>query len=397
MAWKIENAVAHGEIDNTVEGLTTGKIWLAGREHPLILSLDGDCWRDLAGTRLRFENPSPKPEPDSVALATDQRGIIGDMTASRRIKVMTVSEERACEHYQKQEEVPCEWRNTLSLEWFSEINGRVVIESTGYRMSITGYEWQMDADAESAQKLANLNSMRDFMTQIIRRRDPVEPEQGTSEELDEFAWEERLKESDRLTEAYQEVLEKYMEDEDSDQKEAFVMGWDGLLDALAEQDEAIAAGDLREEWDYEAGGYQSHPFDYDEDADDDYDFGAELATAESHPLQVRAQELALRAMELIGRDAGPGSPSCQLVTNLLQVSGKLAGVLYGGGSHYKPETGFVLALLKRCLNWLNNAVGACHQLLDVEADPDQRAALQQILSSAFGIRESIIELRRELK
>ena len=29
-----------------------------------------------------------------------------------------------------------------------------------------------------------------------------------------------------------------MEDSDSEQKEAFVMGWDGLLDALAERDEA---------------------------------------------------------------------------------------------------------------------------------------------------------------
>ncbi len=36
--------------------------------------------------------------------------------------------------------------------------------------------------------------------------------------------EERLKESDRLTDAYQEVLEKYMEDPESERKEAFVMG-----------------------------------------------------------------------------------------------------------------------------------------------------------------------------
>ena len=95
----------------------------------------------------------------------------------------------------------------------------------------------MDEDAEDAQKLANLNSMRDFMAQVIRRRDPEGPEPDVAEELDEFAWEERLKESDRLTDAYQEVLEKYMEDTDSEQKEAFVMGWDGLLDALAERDE----------------------------------------------------------------------------------------------------------------------------------------------------------------
>ena len=93
MAWRIEDAVDHGEIDNTVEGHTTGRIWLAGRDEPLILSLDGDCWRDLAGTNLQFENPSPKAVPDSEALDVDQGGIVGDMTASRKNKVPTVSED----------------------------------------------------------------------------------------------------------------------------------------------------------------------------------------------------------------------------------------------------------------------------------------------------------------
>ena len=119
MAWRIEDAVAHGEIDNTVEGHTTGRIWLAGRDEPLILSLNGDCWRDLAGTRLQFENPSPKTTPDAEALDMDQAGIIGDMTASRKNKVPTVSEEEFHELYQNHEDIPHEWRNTLYLEWFS--------------------------------------------------------------------------------------------------------------------------------------------------------------------------------------------------------------------------------------------------------------------------------------
>lgn len=400
MAWRIENAVVRGEIDNTAEGLTTGRIWLAGQDEPLALSLDGDCWRDLAGTRLRFENPSPRPMHDSESLDVNQKGIVGDMTASRKIKVATVSDEQLHELYQNKMEVPCEWRNTLYLEWFSEPNGRVVIESADFRMKISEYEWSMDEDAEDAQKLANLNSMRDFMAQVIRRRDPEGPEPDLAEELDEFAWEERLKESDRLTDAYQEVLEKYMEDVDSEQKEAFVMGWDGLLDALAERDEAGSETYPRNDREDDSPGYQfSLPGDEDEDDENDFENECESFEddEEDHPLQVRAQELAMRAMDVIQRDAGPGTPSYLLITNLLQVSGKLAGVLHGRGSGYEPETGFVLAVLKRCLNWLNEAVGACQQLMETESDADQRAALQHILSSAFGIRESIVELRRELK
>jgi hypothetical protein len=399
MAWRIDEAVAYGEVDNTVEGHTTGRIWLAGRDEPLILSLDGDCWRDLAGTRLQFENPAPKSVPDAEALDMDQVGIVGDMTASRKNKVPTVGEEEVHELYQNHQEIPHEWRNTLYLEWFSEINGRVVIESSGYTLTISPHEWEMDEDAENAQKLANLNSMRDFMAQVIRRREPDGPDEDCSEELDEYAWEERLKESDRLTDAYQEVLEKYMEDSDSEQKEAFVMGWDGLLDALAERDEA-SEEDFGEEDGYRLLDDGLDDFD-DEDADED-DFQKDddedgFSDEPDHPLQAEAQKLAMRAMDVIQRDAGPGTPSYALITHLLQVSGKLAGVLNGRGSGYEPETGFVLAVLKRCLNWLNEAVGACQELIDVERDSDQKAALERIRSSAFAIRDNIVALRRELK
>ncbi len=395
MAWRIDEAVTRGEIDNTVEGRTTGRIWLAGRKDPLVLRLDGDCWRDLAGTRLKFENPLPCVGPDSSALHSDQSGIIGDMTASRKNKVSTVSEAEYNRLYESGGEIPYEWRNTLYLEWFSDINGRVVIETTDYSMEVSPHEWEMDEDAEEAQKLANLNAMRDFMAQVIRRREPSASEMEVSNELDEFAWEERLKESDRLTDAYQEVLEKYMEDGDSERKEAFVMGWDGLLDALAERDEAgDGAGDDFED-DGEGLFFNSEDDEDDEDFDmnDDGPFNEE----DDHPLQIKAQELAMRAMDVVPRDAEQGSPAYQLVSGLLQVSGKLAGALNGRGSGYEPETGYVLAVLKRCLNWLNEAVGACQSLMSTEEDPDQLAALAHLRSSAFEIRDGITELRRQMK
>jgi hypothetical protein len=199
-----------------------------------------------------------------------------------------------------------------------------------------------------------------------------------------------LKESDRLTDAYQEVLEKYMEDGDSERKEAFVMGWDGLLDALAERDESGVGDDLDD-------GEMS----YDDDDEEDETYTGTDADPtgdeDDHPLQIKAQELAMRAMDVVQRDAAQGSPAYQLVSGLLQVSGKLAGALNGRGSGYEPETGYVLAVLKRCLNWLNEAVGACQTLMAVEEDPDHLAALAHLRSSAFEIRDGITELRRQLK
>ncbi len=249
----------------------------------------------------------------------------------------------------------------------------------------------MDQDAEEAQKLANLNAMRDFMAQVLRRREPSVKGLEATEGLDEFAWEERLKESDRLTDAYQEVLEKYMEDGDSERKEAFVMGWDGLLDALAERDEAGGSPEDDEVFGIPGGSS------FDSAEEDDFAAGDDFNEEDNHPLQIKTQELAMRAMDVVQRDAGQDSPAYQLVSNLLQVSGKLAGALNGRGSGYEPETGYVLAVLKRCLNWLNEAVGACQELMAAEEEADQLAALAYLRSSVFEIRDGITELRRELK
>jgi hypothetical protein len=102
-------------------------------------------------------------------------------------------------------------------------------------------------------------------------------------------------------------------------------------------------------------------------------------------------------MELAGRDGDPESPSQRLVSNLMQVSAKLAGVLYGHGSGYEPETGFILAVLKRCLNWINESIGACHDLIENEDDSDHKAALEHLRNDIFALRDGIIEMRRELK
>ena len=394
MAWRVDEAVEHGLIDNTVEGLTTGRIWLAGRDEPLILSLNGDCWRDLAGTVLEFENPNPRVCPEASELDTEQTGIIGDVTASRKARVPEISEEEMDECERRGQEIPFQWSNVLYIEWFSEINGRVLIEAADYHLNVSASEWQMDEDQEEAQKLANLSAMRDFLAQVIRRAEPEDPTESAPDtakgELDEFEWEERLKESDRLSDAYQEVLEKYIDDHDSERKEAFVMGWDGLLGAMAQREESGEDQDFDDEEDFRDEWRDSD--DNDEDDEDVEDW-----LAESHPLQTRAREVAMRCFDLLSRSDDKDSPAQRLVSDLMQVSAKLAGVLHGYDDAYRPESGFVLAVLKRCLNWINDAVGACGELIATADDPDAYASLENLRDEIFAIRDGIIELRRELK
>jgi hypothetical protein len=378
VAWRIDEVLVRGEIDNTVEGKTSGRLWVLGREEPVELDLNGDCWRDLAGTRLSFRNPEPRPQA-GADLAPLQRGVVGDMTASRKNKVPLVSDEEFSALHTARQEIPFCWKNTLYLEWFSEKNGRVVIETCDFELELSERVWEMDEDSEQAQKLANMQAMRDFMNALVRRIEPAGDRRiDNGEEEDEFQWEERLKESDRLADAYQEVLEKYLDDPDAERKEAFAMGWDGLLEALAEESEANEppAGP---EWQAEEDG-DGEPW------EDDLEF-------RQHPLQAKAHDVVIRGIDLTR--AGGGHPAAAVLNAaLMQVAGKLAGALNGD---YERETGYVLAMLKRCLGWQNDALSACAELIVVADDGDHSRALEALRDSIFEIREEIVNLRKELK
>ncbi len=155
MAWRIEDSVVRGEVDNRVRGRVTGRIWFAGRPEPIVLQLMGNGWPDLAGRRLEFINPDPSPG-DLDGLAAFQEGTVGDFTASRKVKVPEIPMDQIGEYYASKKPFPWHWGNSLYLEWFSERNGRVVIESAGYNLKIIGEPaWELTREDEEAQRKAN--------------------------------------------------------------------------------------------------------------------------------------------------------------------------------------------------------------------------------------------------
>ncbi len=166
MAWRIEEQVVHGEIDNRTRGRVTGKIWLAGRDEPVELELTGNPWRDLAGHLLKFTNPAPKPGNDS-GLTSRQSGTAGDITASRKVKVPECSMEELMEFYQAKQPFPWHWANSLYLEWYSETNGRVVIESATYQLELDAEPaWAMTDEDEALSQAASQEAMAGFMREI---------------------------------------------------------------------------------------------------------------------------------------------------------------------------------------------------------------------------------------
>src|SRR5207247_2525539 len=127
-----------------VKGVVRGQIWIEGRADPVILELTGNAWPDLAGCLLKFSNPFERiPHPGLDTLRTVQRGTIGDLTASRKVRVFDIPTHEAYLMCKRGEKPPEHMANSFYLEWFSEENGRVVIESTDYLLEISAPEWRM--------------------------------------------------------------------------------------------------------------------------------------------------------------------------------------------------------------------------------------------------------------
>src|SRR5947209_1768105 len=96
MALRIHQSIVRGEIDNRRPGRVEGWITLVRVERPVTLELTGNCLRDLAGSVVRFENPHPlATEGEGSGLASSQRGVAGEITASRKVRVLDVPLEEA--------------------------------------------------------------------------------------------------------------------------------------------------------------------------------------------------------------------------------------------------------------------------------------------------------------
>lgn len=166
MAWRIEEQVVRGEISNRTPGRVIGKIWLVGRDEAVELELEGNSWPDLAGHVLKFSNPDAKPGEPS-GLTAYQKGRVGDITASRKVKVPECTMDELMEFYKAKQPFPWHWGNSLYLEWYSITNGRVVIEAAHYQLELDAEPtWTMSDADEAARQAANAEAMTDFMERL---------------------------------------------------------------------------------------------------------------------------------------------------------------------------------------------------------------------------------------
>jgi hypothetical protein len=87
LAFRLSTQILHGEIDIRHPNRAVGILHIAGCKEPLTLDLVGNPWRDLAAHRILLKNPVPVGKAAS-AMAPKQTGRVGDITASRKVKVL---------------------------------------------------------------------------------------------------------------------------------------------------------------------------------------------------------------------------------------------------------------------------------------------------------------------
>ena len=389
--------MVRGEIDNRVKDIVRGKIWVAGRAEPVVLELNGNAWPDLAGSLLTFNNPlTPAAHPHLDSLNPVQTGQIGDITASRKVRVMEIPMPEAYLMKKRGEHVPEHMANCLYIEWFSEQNGRVVIESTDYELNISAPEWRLTPAEDEQRARQAADGMHGFMQRLT---DAIEKHQRGQKdpdaEWDEHDYEKFLKESDARTDKYMELLDKHGDSEEADEIIAKEMGWTRELTEEEAEEERQLVEDINRACEEALNEPEPEPDPAREGIDWIRDKHGRLA----HPLQHRCHESAMKfwkRAEKLGLEQSNDEDLHQFIFEFQTTGVKLAGALNGiaEGRGY-TDAAFTVAYLKRALDHLHKSQAgleavAPKNLLPAKMATDARKEL-------FQIREGILKLMDEFR
>jgi hypothetical protein len=397
MAFRIHDSVVRGEIDNRVKGIVRGKIWVEGRAEPVTLELKGNAHPDLAGCLIAFTNPrTPAAHPHLDSLHSIQRGSIGDLTASRKVRVFDVAVEEAHEMIRRKVKPPEHTANALYLEWFSEANGRVVIESADYETTISARDWEMTLDENEQRARDAAGAMDAFMQTLTRAIESHQRGQKDPDtEWDELDYEKLMRESDARTDKYMELLDKYGDSDEAEARIAKEMGWERELT----EEEAEMERQRIEEMNRACEEALDDPLPEPDPHREGVDWIRTERGEVRHPLQYRCSESAMKfwhqANEL-GLEKLEDSDLDQFIFEFQAASVKLAGALSGIAEGRDSRDGsFTVAYLKRALDRLHRAQGGLEAVAPKKLLPE--AMVSEARNEMFEIREGVVKLMDEFR
>ena len=362
---RLNNAVLRGEIDNTRRGETHLKFWLFGKEQPVSIALGGDCLRDLAGTHIYFENtPLDRKEPVTIDLDSIEKGEIGEVTASSRLCMHKPNQSGG---YNKPVYI-----NALRIEFYCEL-GRILLEAFNFTSLLINKTWFMTEEENFAQRACNFSVW-----------------QGHIESSQKF---DLSSDAQDLANLYDEIHQRFADNFDFDQQEAALMGWTGILNALAE----ISTTPL----DF-ANLEDKLPSDLEEmlleDLGDDEDWLDEWENESNniHPLIDTVKEL-IEDFEVQAANLSfpRGRHYQRLINTLDDIEEGLTGLLNPVMVNAMPaNTGLI-----GCREYLGKMMIAFHhfsRLLEITETKDGRKELLFLRDGLLDLREGISALRFEM-
>ena len=247
MAWRIEQHIEAGELDNTIRGRVTGWLKLTTVDEPVLLDLAGNCKPDLAGWKFRIVRTEPVPEwakefvYDIVGFATPQTGEVVEITGMTRVRHADCSPEELFYRAKQDEMPPVKWQPAFSIEWWSDRNGpvrasdvRLKAERIGERafeLSDDEYEAEHERIMDESGKLEILNDavitdLGDGIVQVEFKGDEAEIDDDIREAVehdleiieswrwnDGETWEDDLKEQQR---EFEQELDSFNTEYDPD-------------------------------------------------------------------------------------------------------------------------------------------------------------------------------------
>ena len=395
MAFRIHDSVVRGEVDNRVKGMVRGKVWVEGRQEPVVLELTGNAHPDLAGCLLKFSNPLPRvPHQHLDGLDCRQRGSIGDLTASRKVRVFDIPLEEALSMIRRKEKPPEHMANSLYLEWFSEANGRVVIESADYTLEISAPEWRMTTEDEAERGRQAAAGMSDFMGKLTEAIEQHErSHKDHEEEWDEHDYEKFMKECDARTDKYMELLDKYGDSDEAEAKIDKEMGWGQNEDE--QDDDRMSVEEINAICAEAADAPEPEP----DPAREGIDWIRDEYGYVHHPLQHRCSMSACKFYQRtkdLGHDKLSDDDLDKFLSGFQIAGAKLAGALSGiarGECHFEPA--MMVAYLKRALDFLHQAVAGLEAVATKKLLP--APMITEARQEIFDIREGILGLMDEFR
>jgi len=151
MAFRPTHCLIEGELDNTRLGEVSGWIRFAGIKDPVVLKLRGNFHRDIQGAKIRFKGEGRQDRSDDLAsmegFSTCQNGKVGDITAGLP---------------------PAEYTNYPYIEWYSEENGRVVLELDKDQVEVIGQPVPLE-QAIPVSRQEQGENLAEFMHEVARR------------------------------------------------------------------------------------------------------------------------------------------------------------------------------------------------------------------------------------